>query len=201
MSHSPTTMTHPWRCSWIQTTAPTAIADLATIGLSRAACIWSFRNCLFLANVEMDGERHANRLVWSDYDVPTSFDPAKVESITGYKDLDTGERILAGLPFGDSFLIYTNKAIWEMVVVGGDRSFDCVKRYDAAKNEGAGVCRYPNTLVACPEYHMYLGEDGVYAYNTYFGQPERIEWFHRSSPPFWTTSTAKLRCACGHLRE
>jgi len=50
--------------------------DLATIGLSRAGVVWAWRNCLFFADVEMDGKRFAYRLIWSDFDNPTAFDPA-----------------------------------------------------------------------------------------------------------------------------
>lgn len=156
--------------------------DLPLIGLTRAAAIWSWRNCLFLADVEMDNERFAHRLVWSDFDNPTGFDPANLQSITGKKDLYSHERILAGAPLGNSFMIYTTHGIWEMAVVGGEQSFAFQRRFDGENNEGASVLKYPNTLVNLPSAHFYLAEDGAYIFSPWSGQPERVEWLHRSIP-------------------
>lgn len=156
--------------------------DLETIGLSRAAVVWSWRNCLFFADVEMDNERFSYRLVWSDFNNPIGFDPADIQSITGFKDLYTHERILCGRPLGNSFMIYTTHGIWEMATVGGDQSFAFARRYDGDDNPGATVLKYPNTLVNLPSAHAYLAEDGLYVFSPYYGQPERAEWLHRSTP-------------------
>jgi len=157
------------------------IPDLATIGLSRAAVCWTWANCVFLADVEMDGQRFAYRLLWSNFLDPTGFDPGKVDSITGFKDLYTHERILAGRPTANSFLIYTTHGIWEMAVVGGEQSFAFVRRYNGEQNQGAGVLKYRNTLTALPDGHIYAAEDGLYSYSPYYLKPERLEWLHRSS--------------------
>lgn len=156
--------------------------DLETIGLSRAAVIWEWRGCLFLADVEMDGERFAYRLLWSDFNNPTGFDPADLQSITGSKDLYTHERILGGRPLGNTFIIYTTHGIWEMAVIGGDQSFAFTRRYNGEDNEGAAVLKYPNTLVNLPSAHGYLAEDGFYIFSPWYGQPERSEWAHLSTP-------------------
>ena len=178
--------------------------DLATIGLSRAGVVWAWRNCLFFADVEMDGKRFAYRLIWSDFDNPTAFDPADVGSITGSKDLYTHERILAGRPLGNSFIIYTTHGIWEMATVGGDQSFAFARRYDGDDNPGATVLKYPNTLVSLPSAHAYLAEDGVHIFSPYYGQPERAEWLHRSTPIILDnidTENCQVHVAAYHKNE
>jgi hypothetical protein len=155
--------------------------DLDTIGLTRASLTWVWKNVVFFANVEMDGERMAYRLIWSGYNNPTAFDPADVESITGSKDLYLNEEILGGAPMGNSFLIYTNKGIWEMSVAGGEQVFNFKRIYDGENNEGIGVLKYQNTLVALQDRHVYMAEDGIYSFNPYSGAPERVEWMHRAS--------------------
>lgn len=163
-------------------------SDFELIGLSRARVVWEWHNCLFFADVEMDGERFASRLLWSNFKDPTSFDPAKLNSITGSKDLFQGEQILAGMPgLGGTFIIYTTKGMWEMSVVGGDQSFAFRRIYNGEENEGIAVLKYPNTLVSVEKGHIYCAEDGVYLFNQYSSRPERIEWLHRATSLIYKT--------------
>lgn len=157
------------------------IPDLETIGLSRAKHVWEWKDVIFFADVEMDGERFPNRIIWSDFQGPISFDPANVGSIAGLFDLYTNERILGGKRLGNSFWIYTTLGIWQMDAVGGERSFAFARRYNAEENKGQGVLKYPNTLIATDEVHAYMAEDGIYIWSPYHGKPQRPEWLHRSS--------------------
>lgn len=156
--------------------------DLDTIGLTRAKLCWSWHDCLFFADVEMDGSRFSYRILWSNFQDPTSFDPAKLNSITGSKDLFSYERILGGRALGSSFLIYTTHGIWEMVVVGGEQSFDFARRFNGEDNLGQAVLKYPNTLVSLEDAHIYAAQDGLYIFSQYYGKPERLEWLHQSTP-------------------
>ncbi len=155
--------------------------DFELIGLRRARCVWTFASCLFFANVEMDSQRRGNRILWSNYNDPTSFDPARQDSITGYYDLYPYETILAGEALGSTFLIYTTHGIWEMSVVGGVQSFAFRRVYSAEQNERQGVLAFPNTLISLGEAHLYGGSDGLYIYSQMYTKPERPEWLHRSS--------------------
>lgn len=154
--------------------------DLVTIGLSRAKHVWSWKGVIFFANVEMDSERVAYRIVWGDFDNPTSFDPAKLDSIAGFKDLYTYETILGGAPFGNSFLIYTTHGIWEMIA-DPDQTFAVRRVYDGEKDEFKCVLKYPNTLVPIHDGHCYLAGDGAYFFSQYYPMPDRPEWLHRST--------------------
>ncbi len=157
------------------------IPDLDTIGLTRAKVMWAWKSVIFLADVQMDGERVPYRLVWSDFDNPIGFDPANLQSITGFKDLPTDETILAGAPLGNSFLIYTDKSVWEMVAVGGDQSFDFRQLWTAEKDNIKGTLAYPNTLTNLHDAHAYLASDGIYFFTQYNPVPERPEYIHRAS--------------------
>lgn len=162
-------------------------ADFELIGLSRAKVCWSWRNCLFFADVEMDTERFGSRLLWSDYNNPTGFDPANTASISGFKDLYQHERILAGAPANNSFLIYTTHGVWEMVVVGGEQQFSFRRVYNGEDNPSTAVLKYPNTLICLPDAHAYMAEDGIYFYSQYYGKPERVEWLHRATSLLYDT--------------
>lgn len=155
--------------------------ELDTIGISQAAVIWAWHNCLFFADVVEDGLRKGYKLIWSGFNNPTSFDPANLESITGEKELFTHERILAGAEFGSSFLIYTTHGIWEMIVVGGEQTFNFARRFNGEEAKGTSVLKYPNTLVVTPQAHVYAAEDGIYEFNPYYGAPRRPEWAHRAT--------------------
>lgn len=156
-------------------------ADLNAIGLSRAAVVWEWKNCLFFADVEMDGQRYGYRLLWSNYLDPIGFDPANAASITGRFDLDTKETILGGAPSANGFLIYTSHGIWEMTVVGGAASFAFRRAYNGEENQGVGLLKYPNTLLATSLGHIYLAENGPYSFNQYATAPVRTEWLYKSA--------------------
>lgn len=161
--------------------------DLYLIGVTRAAVCWSFHGCLFLADVVMDGQRFPNMILWSDYQNPTSFDPAKLNSITGQEFLNPGEQILAALPFGNTMVIYTNENIWSMTIVGGDQSFDFGVIYSGHDNRSVGLLKYPNTLVSVGDEHAYLAEDALYTFSPYYIKPTRPEWAHYSTPALYDT--------------
>ena len=159
------------------------IPDLETIGLTKAALAWAWKDVVFLADVEMDGERHGNRIVWGDYKNPNSFDPAKPESITGFKDLNYGERILNGGPTtAGTFLIYTTQGIWEISVVGGAQVFQWREAYPGHKADFTGCLKYQNTLIDIGGDHLYMARDGIYAFNPYRSAPELVLWLHRATP-------------------
>lgn len=159
------------------------VPDLETIGLTQAATVWVWKDVVFFADVTMDNLRFSNRIVWGNYRDPMSFDPAKPESIAGYKDLNFGERVLAGLPTSaNTFLIYTTKSIWELSAVGGEQVFAWREAYPGRKNDFAGILKYENTLVDIGGEHLYMAEDSLYIFSPYRSAPEAVEWLHRADP-------------------
>lgn len=157
------------------------LEDLDTISLRRAKFVWSWRNFLIFANVEMEGQRFAYRLLGSDFENPTSFDPAKVDSVTWQKDLMSHEEILGGAPSGNEFLIYTTHGIWAMSIVGGEQVVGFRRAYNGEDNDMKGLLRYPNLLVNLGDVHLFGGHDGLYLYNQFYSRPDRPEWLHRAT--------------------
>lgn len=175
------------------------IPDLETIGLTQAALVWEWKDVVFLADVVMDNERYSYRIVWGDYKNPMSFDPAKADSIAGYKDLNFGERILAGLPTpANTFLIYTTHGIWELSVVGGEQVFSWREAYPGKENDFTGILKYENTLVDFGGEHVYLAEEGPYVFSPYRSTPERAEWLYRASQALYEDlDTSECRAHIG----
>lgn len=158
------------------------LPDLELIGLTKAALAFAWKDIVILADVEMDGERHPNRFVWSNLKDPQGFDPGNPASITGQDEFNYGERILAGGPTtAGTFLMYTTEGIWELSTVGDSRVFVKREAYPGRKADFTGCLKYQNTLVDIGGDHIYMAKDGIYAFNPYRSAPELILWLHRAS--------------------
>ncbi len=81
------------------------IADLDTIALSAAACIYAYKNVMFLGNVVMDGQTIQNRLVWSDFNDPESWDPARANITGTIGSTLTGNVLSWSNPNGLSYMV------------------------------------------------------------------------------------------------
>ena len=149
------------------------IESLDTIGLSRAAATGAFKGVNFFGNVVTDGIRTTHRIVWSDYQNATSYDPAIIASITGFQDLDFGERIMRFENIGDFMLVYTDKGIWA-VAVSGETTFSFRKVYASAK--GSKCLVYTRTLVSAGDTHYFMGADNIYAFNLSLPEPVEVDW-------------------------
>lgn len=155
------------------------IPELQEIGVTKVACIASFKGTLFMADVEQDGERRRNRIIWSRYQSPLEVVEDPGASTAGTQDLDYGESIIAMKELGDFLYIYTDRAIWVTLVVGdASSSFGFVRKYRAQKGDGTLV--YPFTLTASKDSHYYASTDGIYEWNPYITAPVRQEWIHQA---------------------
>lgn len=176
------------------------IPDLDVIGLTKARHVWTWKNVVFFADVEMDGQRYPFRIVWGNFDDPLSFDPSKADSIAGSKDLNANEQILGGMALGNVFLIYTTHGIWEMSAVGGEQSFDFREAYPGNRSDFLGVLKYPNSLVNVGDHHIYLGSDKIYWFNPYMAAPEAPEWIHAATKDLFSEIDSELcEVHIGHL--
>lgn len=170
----------------MQAAAP--IESLAGIGLTKAAVVCSWKGTIFLADVEMDGERIEYRVVWSRFKLPLNFTPG-IEGgngTAGKQDLPYGGRILAMVPLQDVLLIYTTTSIWMCEAVGGDQVFNFTERYSEPEN-GEGCLAYRESIVSTGKQHIYLGRDGIYAYDLFLPKPDRTEWMHRADSQVFNT--------------
>jgi hypothetical protein len=155
------------------------IPDLSLIGLTTARKLWVWNNVVFLADVVMDGAKKSYRIVWSDYNAPTSFDSSLIGSITGFFDLEFGETILGGKQSSNGFVIYTNQRMWLMSVNQSTASNSSPFVFQKLPGIETGVCLfYENTLVDVGDGQIYAGRDRIYFYNQFIGLPEPLEWLH-----------------------
>lgn len=161
------------------------IPDLITVNIRNARVIWTWNNVTFLADVTIDGSRYSNRIFWSDYQNPLSWDPSKLDSIANFHDLDDNEVIMGGAALGDYFVIVTNRKLWLMSINSGSgEPFVFTRRKPTANGEGCAF--YRNTIcVVHPEGHpgaasylAYAGRDGIYSFNIFEEGPKRVDWLH-----------------------
>lgn len=156
------------------------IKDLDSLQVSRAGVVVAWNNIVLYMDVTQDGRRRTNRILWSDYKKPISVKPNPDVSMGGYKDLDSGEVILAAKSLANTLLIYTTKGIWQAEVADESTVFTFSKRYDPERR-GIRTLAYPRTLVSDGDSHWYMGTDGIYRYNFYTAVPERVAWVHKAT--------------------
>ena len=155
------------------------IADLERLKVTRVGLVISWNNLMFYMDVEQDGARFRNRILWSDYNRPLSIYPNNGVSLAGTSDLPSGEIILNAKPMADALMLYTSMGIWEVRVSGDDNVLSFSKRY--SHDEGSRCLAYKRTLVTTGDTHYYMGRDGIYSYSFYVQKPELVDYIHRAS--------------------
>lgn len=147
------------------------ITELQGIGISSAKVVQTWNGFAFAANVLDSGTLRPYRVYWSDYNDPYAWVPDS-ESLAGYHDFNLGEKILAMRPMGGRLLVYTDQAIYEMVQSSSaDLVFAVNEMY-----RGPAVPKYPYSIVNSGTFHLWLGEDDIWAMNDYDRSPQRPEW-------------------------
>lgn len=150
------------------------VVDLALLDIESADCIAAWNGFAFIGNVVELGTRHESRLYWSDYNDPRSWAPTQ-ESLAGYHEFGIGESIIAIKPIGGVVRVYTNKAIYDAILVGGDQVFHVREVY-----RGPDVPWFRNSVINLGDAHFYVGEDSAYFTQEHDGTPQRVEWVHRA---------------------
>ena len=151
------------------------IDDLIALDITIAKVVGSWRGFMFLGNTVTEGTVNVNRVYWSDFNDPLSFTPLP-DSLAGYIDLSADERVLAMEPIGGQFRVYTDKAIYDVNLVGGDEVFNFREIY-----RGPSALRFENSLVNLGSNHIYAGEDTVYVLGELDRSPQRIDWIFKAS--------------------
>lgn len=151
------------------------VDDLIAMSITSARVISSWRGVMFLANTVTEGEIQQNRIYWSDFNDPLSWVPAP-DSIASYVDLGADERVMAMAPLGGQFRVYTDKAIYDVNMVGGEEVFNFSEIY-----RGPLSIQFPNSLCVIGGMHIYAGEDSLYAMRESDRIPMRPDWLWRAS--------------------
>lgn len=151
------------------------IDDLVALDITSARAIAAWRGFVFIGNVVTEGVTNTNRIYWSDFNDPLSFQPLP-DSTAGYIDLGADERVLNMAPLGGQFRVYTDKAIYDVNLVGGDEVFNFREVY-----RGPAALRFENSLVNLGAAHIYCGEDTIYMLGEFDRSPIRYDWIHKAS--------------------
>ncbi len=164
---APTGGCEMWSAEYIQ--------DLLDLGILRARTIACWKGFLFVANVDENGSNRPFRIFWSDFNAPTSFLPGG-ESLAGFSDLSADENILDMQTLGGGLRVYTDKAIYEVILVGGDQVFNFRELY-----RGSRALRYEHSIANSGDSHFFLGEDTIYVLRESDRSPNHVEWIHKAS--------------------
>lgn len=162
------------------------VDDLVALDINTVRCIGSWKGVVFIGNVTSEGNVYQNRIYWSDFNDPLSFTPLP-DSLAGYIDLGADERVLAMAPLGGQFRVYTDKAIYDVNLVGGDEVFNFREVY-----RGPETLRFENSLVNLGDSHIYGGEDTLYALSEFDRSPRRLDWLYRASGAIYAGLTPDL---------
>ena len=153
------------------------ITSLTDIGVTGASVVFEYQGCIFVANVVMDGRRVANRVLWAN---PDSVDFSQgLDSIAGFRDLNSGEEILGAVACGSIHLILTTHGAWRLGVAdSGEFSFQQLYYH-----EKQDACLVSETAFACNrEICYFMAKDGIYAITPYSAAPEWVEWVNKGLP-------------------
>lgn len=174
--------------SWVMDSGPSGcddwsvdyVQDLLALEIRRAKVVASWRGFVFVANIEQNGRRYSNRIIWSDYNSPLSWFPLG-NTLAFTQDLADGDRVVAMETIGQQLRIYTRRganqtAIYDVMVTGGETTFTFQEVY-----RGPDGLQYENSMVNRGDVHNWLSESGLMELGPYDRTPIRIEWMHRAS--------------------
>lgn len=180
------------------TNTAATIPDLVSVlNVTKAAVVIQVNGCILLMNVVQNGNRISSRIIWSDLNLPLSYDPAASGTIASFQDLDYGEDILAAALMGSTLKVYTTRGIWNGSFATAT-GFSFERAYGEPKNQ-KGCIKFANTLVSTGNDHYYMGSDGIYHYSPYLAAPERgdeeassFDWAHSATGAIFTNADTKL---------
>lgn len=156
------------------------VTELLALGVRTAEFCCEFQGFIFIANVIMDGVRIKNRILWSDFNDPTSWTPGS-ESLAAFTELGSSEAILGMKPIGGKLRIYTDKAIYDGTLVGNTDLAQAGLVFAFTEiYRGSATLKYKNTLIATKNHHYFLGEDELYRMAEYDNEPTAFQWMHNA---------------------
>lgn len=162
------------------------VDDLVAMDITSVGCVGAWNGVVFLGNCITEGFVAKNRIYWSDFNDPLSFQPLP-DSLAGYVELNADEKVVAMEPIGGQFRVYTDKAIYDVNLVGGDEVFNFREIY-----RGPACLRFENSLVNLGDFHVYGGEDTLYVLGPLDRTPRMLDWMHRAAGAIYRGLPADL---------
>jgi len=152
------------------------IPDLQDLNITKVGCLAQFKGFMFLADVEQDGSYYPHRVIWSDYKNPISFIPTN-DSLAGFQDIGSGERILRLEVLGDYLYCFSDQAIHRGSLVSSGEVFNFETIY-----RGPDSLKYKFSLVNTGDEIFYLSEDKIMLMTLADASPIEVGWMRATSP-------------------
>jgi hypothetical protein len=146
------------------------ITDLTALGVTKAGGVVTWKGFTIFYDITEDGERMGGTVLWSDLDDPNSLIESDT-SFAGRATIAIGETILNAAPLGNWLIIYTDKSIIRVTLVGGEDVFNFENIY-----KGGNALKYKFSLINCGDQHIYLGESDIYAFTQFDTRPINYVW-------------------------
>lgn len=152
------------------------IPDLQDLNIAKVGCVCEHKGFMFYCDVEQDGSYFPHRVIWSDYKNPISVIPTS-DSLAGFQDIGSGERILRAESLGDYIYFFTDQAIHRgsLVSTGETWNFEQIYR-------GQDACKYKFSLINTGEFVFYLSEDKIMLVTLSDANPIEVPWMRPTSP-------------------
>lgn len=151
------------------------IPDLEDLNITKVGCVQEHKGFMFYCDVEQDGVYYPNRVIWSDYKNAISVIPT-TDSLAGFQDIGSGERILRAEVLGDYIYFYTDQAIHRgsLVSTGETWNFEQVYR-------GQDALKYKFSLINSGTEHFYLSADKLLVMTLSDANPIEVPWMRATS--------------------
>ncbi len=158
----------------------TPIADLVALDITKAGGVVSWKGFMIFFDITEGGERKGGTVMWSDLEDPESY----IESDTSFAGSETiavGETILNAAPIGNWLMIYTDKSIIRVTLVGGEDVFNFERIHGSADEDSGSALKYKYSLINTGEAHIYAGQSDVYVFTQFDTRPVSVPWITRAA--------------------
>jgi hypothetical protein len=152
------------------------IGDLAILGIAAAGGAVSWKGFMILFDLLENGVRHSGKLIWSDFENPTSWIPGDT-SLAGEATVAPGERFLAAAELGNFLYLYSDRSIWRVTLLDSDVLFSFDKIYS-----GNAALKYRYSLINTGKEHLFLGQNHIYVMTLFDTRPIELDWLNKVSP-------------------
>ena len=156
------------------------ITDLDALGITRAGGVVSWKGFMIFYDITEDGERKGGEVIWSDLEDPESYIESDT-SFAGRSTIAVGETILNAAPIGNWLILYTDKSIIRVTLVGGEDVFNFERIHGSESDDSGSALKYKYSLINTGEVHLYVGQSDVYAFTQFDTRPVAVPWITRAA--------------------
>lgn len=154
------------------------IADLVALGITRAGGVVVWKGFALFFDITENGVRNGSTIIWSDLNEPISLIESDT-SFAGRATLAPGETILNAGEMANWLILYTDKRIIRVTLVGGEDIFNFEDVY--VSKDGSDALAYKFSLVNCGKMHWYVSKSDVYIFTQFDTAPQNVGWVTKAA--------------------